>query len=82
MSRLLRKNEKKKILLEKHKNKRSWKCQIDLKSRHQKWLRTHKNRKGRSLRKRIRRANYGRKTTNEKVQPNKKSALIGKKSFH
>ena len=27
--------KKKKILLEKHKNKRFWKCQIDLKSRHQ-----------------------------------------------
>ena len=39
MSRLLRKTrkieKKKKILLEKHKNKRFWKCQIDLKSRHQ-----------------------------------------------
>ena len=31
----MRKIEKKKILLEKHKNKRFWKCQIDLKSRHQ-----------------------------------------------
>jgi len=81
MSRLLRKT-KKKILLKKHKNKRFWKCQVDLKSRHQKWLRTHKNRKGRSLRKRIRRANCGRKPTNENVQPGKKSALIGKKSFH
>ena len=30
-----RKIEKKKILLEKHKNERFWKCQIDLKSRHQ-----------------------------------------------
>ena len=48
MSRLLRKT-KKKILLKKHKNKRFWKYQVDLKSRHQKWLRTHKNRKGRSL---------------------------------